>query len=164
MNRRRLLFSLAALAWPGAPRAGTTSEDIVEDLREQGFEGVSVETTWLGRVRILATRQDGQREIVLNPRTGEILRDVWTGSGRSALLREGGTPAGGAGPGATAANSGGGSGITGGSSDSGSGGSGGGSGNSGSGSHHDDDDKDDDREDDREDDNKGDSKDSGKDD
>lgn len=38
---------------------------------------ISVSSTLLGRARIVATSQDGYREIIVNPRTGEILRDVW---------------------------------------------------------------------------------------
>ncbi|MEI6799459.1 MAG: hypothetical protein WCO04_09630 [Pseudomonadota bacterium] len=54
------------------------ADAIVAQLTVQGFTNISVQTTWLGRVQILALRSDGQREIILNPRTGEILRDLWT--------------------------------------------------------------------------------------
>jgi len=54
------------------------AEDIVRQLKRLGFRGVAQERTLLGRVRIVATRSDGQREIIVNPKTGEILRDLWT--------------------------------------------------------------------------------------
>jgi len=59
-------------------RAASYADAIVAQLSAQGFADVLVDTTWLGRVRIVATRSDGVREIILNPRTGEILRDLWT--------------------------------------------------------------------------------------
>lgn len=82
MNRRRLITGLGmALVLPAQVLfAQDASAGIVAQLKSQGFTQVEVETTWLGRLRILATRADGQREIIVNPRTGEILRDVWTGT------------------------------------------------------------------------------------
>ena len=81
MQRRKLLFGLISVMVPLATCAfaATFADDVIAQLSQQGFTGISTETTWLGRVRILAERTDGQREIVLNPRTGEILRDIWTG-------------------------------------------------------------------------------------
>ena len=82
MKRRVFLVGLAAastlvvVAGPGM--AASYAEDIIAQLTKLGFSNISVETTWLGRSKIVATRSDGIREIVLNPRTGEILRDVWS--------------------------------------------------------------------------------------
>lgn len=55
------------------------ADSVVGQLRAQGFDHVAVERTMLGRVRIRADHADGTREIILNPRTGEILRDLWIG-------------------------------------------------------------------------------------
>lgn len=52
-------------------------QDIVRQLQDMGFTQVEVTRTLLGRVRITATGADGTREIILNPNTGEILRDLW---------------------------------------------------------------------------------------
>lgn len=79
MKRREFLYGLAAgvaLATPAM--AESVAESIVRQLKRLGFRGVSQERTLLGRVRIVATRSDGQREIIVNPKTGEILRDLWT--------------------------------------------------------------------------------------
>lgn len=57
--------------------AATYVEQVVTQLRAQGFDAIEVERTLLGRTRIAAVRADGSREIVLNPNTGEILRDLW---------------------------------------------------------------------------------------
>ena len=50
---------------------------IVRWLRGLGFDEISKSQSLLGRVQIRATGAIGTRELVINPRTGEILRDVW---------------------------------------------------------------------------------------
>ncbi|NBZ88246.1 PepSY domain-containing protein [Stagnihabitans tardus] len=132
MNRRKLITVMAgALVFPALGAfAQDVGESIVAQLRAQGYTQIDIETTWLGRIRILATRGGGQREIIANPRTGEILRDVWTGARdgtRTTILDDVDDDAG--------ASSGG---------TSGSGSSGSGSSGSGSGSGSDDDGEDDD--------------------
>lgn len=52
-------------------------DNVSRQLHIQGFAGITASSTWLGRTRIVAQRFDGQREIVLDSNTGEILRDVW---------------------------------------------------------------------------------------
>lgn len=89
MNKRQLLAglmaTLAAQALLALPAfAASYVDQILTQLRAQGFENIEVETTWLGRARIAAVRGDVNREIVLNPTTGEVLRDLWlstSGSG-----------------------------------------------------------------------------------
>lgn len=83
MKRRILIALILALmggqALTAMPaRAATFVDQVVSQLRAQGFDEIEVERTLLGRARIAASRQDGSREIVLNPQTGEILRDLWT--------------------------------------------------------------------------------------
>lgn len=75
------LFSAAQIALGTATFAATAADQIVAQLRDQGFSGIEVERTWLGRTRILAKRGDATREIILNPATGEILRDLWLTKG-----------------------------------------------------------------------------------
>lgn len=60
-------------AAPGA--AQTAQQQVVRQLRAQGYRNIRVQRTWLGRVRIVADSRLGRREIVLNPSTGAILRD-----------------------------------------------------------------------------------------
>lgn len=56
--------------------SATPGQDIVtRSLQEQGFEVRLVHWTLLGRIRIIAVSDDIRREIVINPTTGEILRD-----------------------------------------------------------------------------------------
>lgn len=50
---------------------------LVAQLTEQGFSKIQIGRTFLGRVRLFATSANQSREIIFNPRTGEILRDYW---------------------------------------------------------------------------------------
>lgn len=88
MNRRSFLvttlgLALSAAALPGAALAQDRTEDVLRTLRQQGYDEISVGRTWLGRTRITAEGRPGRREIVLNPNTGEILRDFWEGGNRT---------------------------------------------------------------------------------
>lgn len=79
--KRRIFLTTGAAALAvsaGAAFASTYGDEVVVQLTRQGFKNIKVETTWLGSERIVAERADGLREIILNPRTGEILRDSWT--------------------------------------------------------------------------------------
>lgn len=83
MQRRNLLTLLPVLliVLAGPAFATQFDDEVVAQLDAQGFTSITKATTWLGRVHIYAERRDGHREIVINPRTGEILRDIWTGAG-----------------------------------------------------------------------------------
>lgn len=65
----------------GSALADSVSDNIVAQLETQGFRNVSTERTWLGRTRIIAEGEAGQREIVVNPNNGEILRDMFVEAG-----------------------------------------------------------------------------------
>lgn len=82
MNRRRFLLMSAGftLLSTTAARADYV-EDIVKWLTKEGYNDIDVARTLLGRVRIVASKDGQLRELVCNPRTGEILRDVWSGAG-----------------------------------------------------------------------------------
>lgn len=71
-----MLFGLAAALTLAAPAAAQTAqEQVVAQLRAQGYRRIRISRTLLGRVRILAVGPAGKREVVLNPATGAILRD-----------------------------------------------------------------------------------------
>ena len=76
--QRRVFITGVAVAWlqAGMALAAGYQDDVVAQLRNQGFSRIEVTTTWLGRSRITAQKGKVSREIVLNPRTGEILRDL----------------------------------------------------------------------------------------
>lgn len=98
IHRRKFLAGLACGLVVATPAAAQDYvADIVSQLKQQGFSTIVQERTLLGRVRILASSSDGEREIILNPNTGEILRDLWIpaqGSTRKIAIVDGtdGTP------------------------------------------------------------------------
>ncbi len=77
MNRRLLILALAAgLEVAALPaQAQSLASEVVAQLKRQGYSEISVSRTFLGRIRIEAANSRHSREIILNPRTGEILRD-----------------------------------------------------------------------------------------
>lgn len=81
MHRRSLIAAVAACLLLSSTTAALAdrADDVVEWLSDQGYTGIEVSRTLLGRARVLAWRDGLQRELIINPRTGEILRDVWLG-------------------------------------------------------------------------------------
>lgn len=77
MGRKKFVGALVVGTMSAAPAmADVFSDSIVQQLERQGFRSISTERTWLGRTRITAEGRSGQREIIVNPNTGEILRDL----------------------------------------------------------------------------------------
>ena len=76
MKRRQLiaLVTAASICAPTLLLAGV-ADSVVRQLQAQGYTSIEVSRTWLGRVQIEAKRGAEEREIVLNRKTGEILRD-----------------------------------------------------------------------------------------
>lgn len=83
--RGLVLCFVVGLALAGPPQAGwaqtAQANDIVAQpyvlsLKAEGYGGISVSTSWLGRIRIVAWLDGTKREIVLHPTSGEVLRDV----------------------------------------------------------------------------------------
>ena len=72
MNRRHFTVALLALLVPlgSQAHAGAAQDRIIAQLRDQGFDEITVTHTLLGRVRIVAQEDDTLREIILNPSTG----------------------------------------------------------------------------------------------
>ena len=150
LRRLLVVVALATAALPHAAQADTRDQ-IIAEMKAQGFTRITVQGTLLGRTRILAERPGGRREVVINPRTGVILRDYSTGAAgttRSATGDKGTTTR--SGTTGTTTSSGGTTGIS-----SVSGGTGG-SAASGAGSDDDRDEDDDDRDDDSDEDDRGD--------
>lgn len=85
MNRREFLIFGGASLVAGRAGAESPSDAVVRQLRGYGYREIEVGRTLLGRVRITAERGDVTREIVLEPRTGEVLRDL-SRSGRMPIL------------------------------------------------------------------------------
>ncbi|NDR59493.1 hypothetical protein [Aliiruegeria sabulilitoris] len=73
----RVLTASVALVVLGAlPLAAESVQArVVRELQALGYTEITGNQTWLGRYRIVAKAPGQSREIVLNPRTGEVLRD-----------------------------------------------------------------------------------------
>ncbi|MEL7181617.1 MAG: hypothetical protein AAFN63_17610, partial [Pseudomonadota bacterium] len=121
---KKIIVCVALATTPQVAAAQSVQDQIVSQLRDQGFGDIRVQRTWLGRIRVISQRDGVRRELVFNPQTGEILRDYWRDADDDGprLFNPGG-----------------------GSSSSGGSGSNGGGAGSSSGSGGDDDDDDDDR-------------------
>lgn len=77
LPRPVLLHSLALLiALAAAPAlAEPMADSLTRQLSAQGYSQIVTRYTWLGRLHVAARRGNHLREIVVNPNTGEILRD-----------------------------------------------------------------------------------------
>ena len=80
MHRRALILGLCATvaAWPALARDPV--DRITRDLQRKGYSRIDVSRTLLGRTRITAESASARREIIVDPRTGEILRDLTEGA------------------------------------------------------------------------------------
>lgn len=76
INRRFFLLTAAAFVLATPAHADFVTA-VQQKLQSQGFTEISTSYTLLGRSRIVAHSQKGTREIILNPKTGEVLRDLW---------------------------------------------------------------------------------------
>ncbi len=75
--KRIAVSGLALIAAVSAAVADPVTDEVVAQLRQQGYTKVTISRTLLGRILVLGSADDGQREIVINPNTGEILRDYF---------------------------------------------------------------------------------------
>jgi hypothetical protein len=71
--RRLVLVSVGLV---GSAAVADPVDDILEEIRSQGFRIVRVQRTWLGRVQIVGQNASFRREVVIDPTTGEIRRDL----------------------------------------------------------------------------------------
>lgn len=92
---RHILWAalLGSLCLAAPVRADNLQAEIVAQLHEQGYRRVTVSRTFLGRIRINAELGQSMREIVMNPLTGEILRDMQVNASRHAGNRGAATDA-----------------------------------------------------------------------
>ena len=155
MNFRDLSVAAATgLAMMAGASFASPVDTVVSQLHTMGYANISVTRTMLGRARIVAEKDNHAREIVIHPRSGEILRDAvdtgrgWTnavtlgngtaksgetGNGSSNETANGGGNGGGGGNSGGGGNGGGGGGNGGGGGGNGGGGGGGNGGGNGNG-------------------------------
>lgn len=74
--RKILACLVLALMLPVTAIAETGKTAVEREMAKQGYDVIYSETTWLGRLRLLAIKGDLLREVVIGPGTGEVLRDV----------------------------------------------------------------------------------------
>ncbi|KAB7614327.1 hypothetical protein F9L33_06680 [Amylibacter sp. SFDW26] len=68
-------LAIAAALTPAlAASAPEVTDQIVAQMKEQGYTNITVETSLLGRTEIEGEKDGEEREVVLN-KSGEILRD-----------------------------------------------------------------------------------------
>jgi|GEM_PF-2151416 len=86
INRR--LFLQAALPALGLTLVGlgpalseTLETKVYKGLSRQGYKDIKSNFTFLGRLRVTAEKGETRREVILNRKTGEVLRDVIVGRG-----------------------------------------------------------------------------------
>jgi hypothetical protein len=78
MKRRLAILALVLGTAPPAA-ADTIEQRLAAELQAQGYKIVEANRTWLGRLRVVAESDEIRREIVVDPGTGEILRDYSVG-------------------------------------------------------------------------------------
>lgn len=79
MDRRAFLNMLAGTMVVATSVPAFASDPVqaaIARLQAEGFRKIAAERTFLGRVRITAERRGQSREVVLDPRSGEVLRDL----------------------------------------------------------------------------------------
>ena len=75
LMNRRLLAALLMMILSEPALARTVEERLISGLKSQGYVILEDGFTWLGRLRVVAENAQYHREIVVNPETGEVLRD-----------------------------------------------------------------------------------------
>lgn len=75
MTKWLAAIALGMLLASGPAVAQSLEQRVIRQLEAQGYERITVGRTLLGRVRFRAQGPEGRREIVIDPRTGVILRD-----------------------------------------------------------------------------------------
>ena len=75
--QRLTMMAMVLVALASAPAlAATYDQTLISLLQKQGYSDVTASRTMLGRTRVVAIGSDHMREIILDPNTGEILRDL----------------------------------------------------------------------------------------
>ena len=71
----RILTYALALTLIGTAAFADVTTAWVKQLQLDGYDDIAVSRTWLGRIRIIAEKDEIEREIILHRATGEVLRD-----------------------------------------------------------------------------------------
>jgi hypothetical protein len=85
--KRLLLAVMVLTGMTDAGWARTVEQQLLNSLQKQGYVVLEQGYTFLGRLRIVAENGQIHREIVVNPGTGEILRDYAVVMSRSSVSK-----------------------------------------------------------------------------
>ena len=66
----------------------TSYQRTLQKLKREGFKVISIKKSFLGRIRILALKNNNLREIIISRSTGEIKRDAIISSNGSIEIEE----------------------------------------------------------------------------
>lgn len=92
MRRVSLIVSVFALFWLAIPAgAQTPTDNYVLQLRELGYEDITISRTFLGRYKIEASRDGVTREMVV-ARNGQLLFDYFDADDKSPSVVNGIAP------------------------------------------------------------------------
>jgi hypothetical protein len=72
---KTMMICIGLVGLPHVAAAQSVQDQVVTQLQAQGFKGIEVQRTFLGRLRFTAESSSFYRELVINPQTGEVLRD-----------------------------------------------------------------------------------------
>ena len=74
---KTLAIAITLAMAPHAAHAQSVEEQIIAQLEAQGFTQIEVSRTLLGRIKLEAVSPTLVRQLIVNPATGEVLRDFW---------------------------------------------------------------------------------------
>ena len=78
MKTLRMILVGVVLVWAGNGYAQSFNQDaLIASLQAQGFEVKKISRSYFGRTIIEAESKKFEREIVIDPNSGAILRDYW---------------------------------------------------------------------------------------
>lgn len=88
MSKRHIVLTLlsAALSASSPAFAQSQLDRVVSDLRSENYDTITIKRTFLGRIRVYGSGSAGVREVILNPSTGEVLRDYASSGKRERPL------------------------------------------------------------------------------
>lgn len=72
-----VMITIASLSFPFPAIAQTVSDEIAQELADQGFTIVSTRYTWLRRIVVTASDGTFERELLVTRGTGVVLQDKW---------------------------------------------------------------------------------------
>lgn len=69
------VMALHSPAFAQSAAEASVADGVIARIQSEGYTVTEVRRSWLGRIVITADNPQGQREIVLNRTSGEVLRD-----------------------------------------------------------------------------------------